>query len=54
MGEMRNEYKILFGIPEGKRPLGRSRNRCEENIRMDLGKIGREDVYWMHLVQDTD
>jgi len=24
MGEMRNVYKILFGKPEGKRPLGRS------------------------------
>jgi hypothetical protein len=23
MGEMRNEYNILVGKPEGKRPLGR-------------------------------
>jgi hypothetical protein len=27
MGEMRNVYKILAGIPEGKRPLGNHRRR---------------------------
>jgi hypothetical protein len=25
MGEIRKEYKILVGKPEGKRPLGRTR-----------------------------
>jgi hypothetical protein len=25
-GKMRNAYKILVGIPEGKRPLGRPRH----------------------------
>jgi hypothetical protein len=29
-------YKILVGKPEGKRPLGRPRFRCENGIRMDL------------------
>jgi hypothetical protein len=37
MGEMRKAYKILIGKPEGKRPLGRSRRRCDDNIRMHLG-----------------
>jgi hypothetical protein len=41
MGEMRNSYKILVGKTEGKRPLGRSRRRWEDNITMDLRKIGR-------------
>jgi hypothetical protein len=27
MGEKRNEYKILVGNPEGKRPLERARRR---------------------------
>jgi hypothetical protein len=27
MGEVRNVYIILVGIPEGKRPLGRPRRR---------------------------
>jgi hypothetical protein len=40
MGEMRNEYSILVGKPEGKRPFGRPRRRCEGNIRMDLREIG--------------
>jgi hypothetical protein len=32
MGEMRNEYKIVVGKPEGKRSLGRPRRRWENNI----------------------
>jgi hypothetical protein len=33
---------MLVGKPEGKRPLGRPRHRWEDNIRMDLRKIGWE------------
>jgi hypothetical protein len=29
-----------MGIPEGKRPLGRTRRRWEENIKMDLQEVG--------------
>jgi hypothetical protein len=36
----------LVGKPEGKRLLGRSR---DDNIRIDLGETGWEDVDWMHL-----
>jgi hypothetical protein len=36
MGEMRDAYKILAGKPERRRPLGRSRHRWEDNIKMDL------------------
>jgi hypothetical protein len=42
MGEMRNAYNILVGIPEVKGPLGRPRRRWEDTIRMDLRRIGRE------------
>jgi hypothetical protein len=49
---MRNAYKILVGKSEGKRPLGRSRCRWEENMRMDLTEIGWKGVDWMHLAQD--
>jgi hypothetical protein len=34
--EKRNVYRILMGNPEGKRPLGRLRRGCEDNIKMDL------------------
>ena len=29
-------YRVLVGKPEGRRPLGRPRCRCVDNIRMDL------------------
>jgi hypothetical protein len=36
IGEEREVYKVLVGMPEGKRPLGRPRGRLEDGIRMDL------------------
>jgi hypothetical protein len=30
------EERVLVMKPEGKRPLGRSRSRWEDNIKMDL------------------
>jgi hypothetical protein len=36
MGEGRGVYAVLVGRPEGKRPLGRPRHRCKDNIKMDL------------------
>jgi hypothetical protein len=40
MGEKRNAYRLLVGMPEGKIPLGRPRRRWMDNIRMDLGEVG--------------
>jgi hypothetical protein len=40
MGEKRNVYRLLVGKPEGKRPLGRTRPRCVDNIKMNLADIG--------------
>jgi hypothetical protein len=40
VGEERNVYKVLMGKPEGKRPLGRSRRRLEDGIRMNPMEIG--------------
>jgi hypothetical protein len=40
MGEGRGAYRILVGIPEGRRPLGRPRRRWEDNIKMDLQDVG--------------
>jgi hypothetical protein len=39
-GEKRNAYRILIGKPDGKRPLGRPKRRCVDNIRIDLREIG--------------
>jgi hypothetical protein len=40
MEEERKVYRVLVGKPEGKRPLGRSRRRLKDGIRMDLMEIG--------------
>jgi hypothetical protein len=51
---MRNACIVLVGKPGGKRPLGKPRNRWENNIRMDPREIVCEAVDWMHLAQDRD
>jgi hypothetical protein len=40
MGAKRNAYRILVGMPEGKRPLGRPKRRWVDNIKIDLREIG--------------
>jgi hypothetical protein len=50
-GENRNAYRLLVRKPEGKRPLGRSRRRCVDNIRMDLGEVGWGYVDWIGLAK---
>ena len=40
MGEERGVHRVLVGKTEGKRPLGRPRRRCEDNIKMDLQEVG--------------
>jgi hypothetical protein len=48
------------GKPEGKRPLGRSRCRLEDNIKMDLQEVewvGQSKggvMDWIDMTQDTD
>ena len=39
MKEGRSVFKILTGTPVRKSPLGRSRRRWEDSIRMDLKEI---------------
>jgi hypothetical protein len=40
MGKRRGAHRVLVGKPEGRRPLGRSRPRWEDNIKMDLREVG--------------
>jgi hypothetical protein len=54
MGERRGAYRALVGKPEGRRPLGRPRRRCENNIKMDLREVGWRGVDWIDLAQDRD
>jgi hypothetical protein len=52
MGEGRDFYRVLVGMPEGKRPLGRHRRRWEDNIKMDLREIEIDGANWIPQAQD--
>ena len=52
--EERSAFKILTGKPTGKIPLGRSRRRWEDNIRMELEEIGINAGDWVDWAQDRD
>ena len=54
MGERRGVYRLSVGKPEGKRPLGRPRDRWEDNIKMDLKEVGCEGMDWISVAQDRD
>jgi hypothetical protein len=54
MGNKRNAYRILVGKAEGKRPLGRPKHRCVDNIIMDLREIEWDDMDWIYLAKDGD
>ena len=54
MEEGRSALKILTGTPTQKRPLGRPRRRLEDNIRMDLEKIGINTRNWVDSAQYRD
>jgi hypothetical protein len=51
MGERRGVYRVLIGKAEGKRPLGRSRRRWEDNINMDLREIEIDGANWIQLAR---
>ena len=42
------------GSAEGRRPLGRTRRRRVDNIRMDLQDVGCGYMDWIGLAQDRD
>jgi len=50
MGEERGVYRVLVGKPEGRRPLGRTRSRWVDYIRMDFQEVGCEYMDWIGLV----
>jgi hypothetical protein len=54
MGEGRGAYRVLVGIPEGRRPLGRPRRRWEDNIKMDFQEVGWGGMDWIDMAQDRD
>jgi hypothetical protein len=47
MGKQIGIYRVLVGKPEGKRPLGRPRQRWKDNIKMDLQEVGCGCMDWI-------
>jgi len=47
-------YRVLVRKSEGKRPLGRTRCRWEDNIKVDFQEVGGGCGDWMELAQDRD
>ena len=54
IGQRRGVHRVLVGKCEGKRPLGKPRRRCEDNIKMDLEEVEGACEDWMELAQDRD
>jgi hypothetical protein len=51
VGERGCVYRLFVGKTEERRPLGRSRRRCEDNIKIDLKEIGCVCMNWIELAQ---
>ena len=51
-GERRGVYSGLVGKLEGKKPLGRTRRRWNDNIKIDLQVVGCGGMDWIDLAQD--
>jgi hypothetical protein len=55
MGGIGNAHKIMAGEHDGKKPIGRSRCRWEDNITQSSGKnyrsVGGVNCYWPSPVQ---
>jgi hypothetical protein len=51
MGKKRNEYRILVGKLEGKRPLGRPSRRWVYNIKIHLTETAWDGMDWIILLR---
>ena len=49
IGDRRVSGRVLVGRPEGKRLIGRSRCRWEDNTKMDLQYVAYASMDWIDL-----
>jgi hypothetical protein len=52
MGEKRGVYRVLLRKREGKRSLGRTSRKWEDNIKRDPQEVGCGGMDWIELAQD--
>jgi hypothetical protein len=50
--KINNAYRILVRKPEGKRPLGRSKRRQEDIIKIVRREVGWAGMDWIRLAQN--
>ena len=53
-GEKGSVHRILVGKPEGKKPLGLSRRKWENNIKINLKELEWDSVDWINLARDRE
>jgi len=51
MGAGTGVYGVLVEKPEGKRPLGRTRRRWEDNIKINHQDMGCGGMDWINVAQ---
>ena len=54
MGDSKDVCSVLVWKSEGKRPLGRSRRRWEDNIKLDFQEVGFGSMNWIDVAQDRE
>jgi hypothetical protein len=54
MGKRRGVYRVVVGIPEGKRQLEWLGRRWEDIIKMDLQEVGYGGMDLNNLAQDRE
>jgi hypothetical protein len=52
MRQLRNAYKILLRKPKEKPPFGCPKIKWDDNIKMDVNKIGYRHVSLIQLPQE--
>jgi hypothetical protein len=52
MGERRVTHRALVEKTARKRPLGKCRRRWEDNVKMDVIKIGWKGLNWIDVAQN--
>ena len=52
MGDGRDAYKVSVERANEWSPIGRPKRRCEDNIKMDLQKVGCGGLDWIALTED--
>jgi hypothetical protein len=54
MGETRNAYKFPAGELHRIRMLARTRQRCEDHVKLNFEEACPKGIVWIHPAQDCE